>query len=164
MKTSSHKSEGRGQKSEVRGQRSEARPRKAAAKGPKAEVRPPTSDLRPLSPRTTRPWLVIISAPSGGGKTTLLRQLETRPNMVRVVTCTTRDPRPGERDGVDYHFLDAASFLSRVQAGNFLEHAKVYGHSYGTLKADVLNLLRQGKDALLTVDVQGAAAIRDRAE
>jgi guanylate kinase len=108
---------------------------------------------------------LIISAPSGGGKTTLINQLqEARPDMARVVTCTTRKPRPDEQDGVHYHFLDAASFLSRVQAGNFLEHAKVYGNSYGTLKADVLNLLRQGKDVLLSVDVQGAAAIRERAE
>ena len=84
--------------------------------------------------------------------------------MTRVITYTTRDPRSGEKDGVDYHFLDAASFLSRVQAGNFLEHAKVYGNSYGTLKADVLTLLRNGKDVLLNVDVQGAATIRQRAE
>jgi len=65
---------------------------------------------------------------------------------------------------VDYFFLDAASFLKRVQAGNFLEHATVYGHSYGTLKSEVLEKLRQGKDVLLNVDVQGAAAIRERAQ
>jgi guanylate kinase len=65
---------------------------------------------------------------------------------------------------VDYYFLDAASFLKRVQAGNFLEHATVYGHSYGTLKAEVLGKLRQAKDVLLNVDVQGAAAIRERAQ
>lgn len=86
--------------------------------------------------------------------------LATRREMTRAVTCTTRAPRPGEQDGVDYYFLDAASFLKRVQAGNFLEHATVYGNSYGTLKAEVLNKLRQGKDVLLNVDVQGAAAIR----
>ncbi|HZC23409.1 MAG TPA: guanylate kinase, partial [Candidatus Binatia bacterium] len=72
--------------------------------------------------------------------------------------------RVGEKDGVDYHFLDAESFLKRVQAGNFLEHATVYGNSYGTLKFEVLNKLRQGKDVLLSVDVQGAAAIRARAD
>src|ERR1041385_8517518 len=82
------------------------------------------------------PLLVIVSAPSGGGKTTLCQQLlAARPDMSRAVTCTTREPRQGERDGTDYYFLDAASFLKRVQAGNFLEHATVYGHSYGTLKA-----------------------------
>jgi len=111
------------------------------------------------------PLLVLISAPSGGGKTTLCQQLlEARPHMTRAVTCTTRTPRAGERDGVDYFFLDADSFLKRVQAGNFLEHATVYGNSYGTLKGEVLGKLRQGKDVLLNVDVQGAATIRQRAE
>lgn len=110
------------------------------------------------------PLLLIISAPSGGGKTTLCRQLlSARPEMVRAVTCTTRAPRSGERDGVDYYFLDAANFLKRVQAGNFLEHATVFGNSYGTLKSEVLGKLRQGKDVVLNVDVQGAATIRERA-
>jgi len=111
------------------------------------------------------PLLVLISAPSGGGKTTLCQQLlGARPHMTRAVTCTTRAPRQGEQDGVDYFFLDADSFLKRVQAGNFLEHATVYGNSYGTLKGEVLGKLRQGKDVLLNVDVQGAATIRQRAE
>jgi guanylate kinase len=109
--------------------------------------------------------LVLISAPSGGGKTTLCQQLlAARPQMTRAVTCTTRPPREGERDGVDYYFLDAGSFLKRVQAGNFLEHATVYGNSYGILKAEALGKLRQGKDVLLNVDVQGAATIRQKAQ
>jgi guanylate kinase len=109
--------------------------------------------------------LVVISAPSGGGKTTLCHQLlAARPDMARAVTCTTREPRKDEKDGEDYYFLDAGSFLKRVQAGNFLEHATVYGHSYGILKAEVLGKLRSGKDVLLNVDVQGAATIRERAE
>ena len=109
--------------------------------------------------------LVVISAPSGAGKTTLCEQtLAARPNMTRAITCTTREPRPGEKDGVDYYFLDAGDFLKRVQAGNFLEHATVYGNSYGTLKSEVLGKLRSGKDVLLNVDVQGAAAIRAHAE
>ena len=112
-----------------------------------------------------RPLLILISAPSGGGKTTLCqRLLAARPEMTRAITCTTRAPREGERDGVDYYFFDAAAFLKRVRAGNFLEHATVYGHSYGTLKSEVLGKLRQGKDVLLNVDVQGAAAIRERAQ
>jgi len=111
------------------------------------------------------PLLVLISAPSGGGKTTLCQQLlVARPQMTRAVTCTTRPPRAGERDGVDYYFLDAGSFLKRLQAGNFLEHATVYGNSYGILKAEVLGKLRQGKDVLLNVDVQGAATIRAKAQ
>ncbi len=113
----------------------------------------------------TTPLLLLISAPSGGGKTTLCEQLmAARPQMARVVTCTTRPPRQGEQDGVDYYFLDATSFLKRVQAGNFIEHATVFGNSYGTLKSEVLGKLRQGKDVLLSVDVQGAAAIREQAQ
>jgi guanylate kinase len=122
------------------------------------------SEAQKRSSAGASPLLILISAPSGGGKTTLCQQLlASRPGMTRAVTCTTREPRPGEQDGVDYYFLDASSFLKRVQAGNFLEHATVYGNSYGTLKAEVLNKLRQGKDVLLNVDVQGAATIRARA-
>jgi guanylate kinase len=108
--------------------------------------------------------LLVISAPSGGGKTTVCQQLlAANPNLQRVVTCTTRAPRPGEKDGVDYQFLTAEDFLKRVQAGEFLEHATVYGNSYGTLKSDVLSKLRQGRDLLLAIDVQGVAAIRAKA-
>ncbi len=113
----------------------------------------------------TNPLLVLISAPSGGGKTTLCQQLlAARPQMTRAVTCTTRPPRAGERDGVDYYFLNAATFLRRLHAGDFLEHATVYGNRYGTLKTEVLGKLRQGQDVLLNVDVQGAATIRERAQ
>ena len=107
------------------------------------------------------PLLILISAPSGGGKTTLCNQLLAAcPDMTRAITCTTRPPRPGERDGVDYYFLDASLFQKRVQAGDFLEHAIVYGHSYGTLKSEVLGKLRAGRNVLLNVDVQGASSIR----
>lgn len=109
--------------------------------------------------------LMVISAPSGGGKTTVCeKMLAANAGITRAITCTTRPPREGERDGVDYFFLTAEDFLRRVQAGNFLEHATVYGNSYGTLKSEVLGKLRAGKDVLLTVDVQGAAAIRTQAE
>jgi len=119
----------------------------------------------PQTMATSSPLLILISAPSGGGKTTLCRQLlKARATMTRAITCTTRAPREGEQDGVDYYFLNAESFLRRVQAGNFLEHATVYGHSYGTLKSEVLGRLRQGQDVLLTVDVQGAATIREKAQ
>lgn len=118
-----------------------------------------------MSTQPGNPLLIVISAPSGGGKTTLCQQLlVTNPNMSRAVTCTTRAPRPGEKEGIDYYFLDATSFLKRVQAGNFLEHATVFGNSYGTLKAEVLGKLRQGKDVLLNIDVQGAAFVTDRAQ
>jgi guanylate kinase len=108
--------------------------------------------------------LLVISAPSGGGKTTVCENLlASRPNLHRAVTCTTRAPRPGEVDGVDYHFLEPDSFLKRVQAGNFLEHATVFGNSYGILKSELLDALRQDTDVLLSVDVQGAATIRSKA-
>lgn len=117
----------------------------------------------PKKPRS--PLLILISAPSGGGKTTLCRQLlRARRHMVRAITCTTRPPRKGERNGVDYYFLKADDFLKRVQAGNFLEHATVYGNSYGLLKSELLDKLRAGKDVLLNVDVQGAAAIYSKAQ
>jgi len=115
--------------------------------------------------KTGSPLLIVISAPSGGGKTTLCQQLlAARPETARAITCTTRAPREGERDLVDYYFLDPASFLKRLQAGHFLEHATVHGNSYGTLKSEVLGKLRQGRDVLLNVDVQGASTIRERAD
>ncbi len=118
-----------------------------------------------MESRKPAPLLILISAPSGGGKTTLCEHLlKARPEMTRAITCTTREPRPGEKDGVDYHFFSAAEFLKRVQAGNFLEHATVYGNSYGILKSELLMKLREGKDVLLNLDVQGAATLRERAE
>ncbi|MDD5139699.1 MAG: guanylate kinase [Verrucomicrobiales bacterium] len=129
---------------------------KSEARSQKPEVRPPASDLRPL--------LILISAPSGGGKTTLCEMLlAARPDMTRAVTCTTREPRPGEKDGVDYYFLEAGNFLKRLQAGNFLEHATVHGNSYGLLRSELFGKLREGKDVLLNVDVQGAATVREKA-
>lgn len=123
------------------------------------------TEEKQTSPSAASPLLVVISAPSGGGKTTLCNQLlAARPDMTRAITCTTREPRGEEKDGVDYYFLDAASFLKRVQAGNFLEHATVFGNSYGTLKSEVLGKLRAGKDVLLNIDVQGAATVRKCAE
>jgi len=113
----------------------------------------------------SKPLMFLISAPSGAGKTTLCTNLLTlNPNMRRAITCTTRAPRAGEKDGVDYHFLDPATFLRRVQSGHFLEHATVYGNSYGTLKSEVMEKLDRGCDVLINVDVQGAASIRKAAE
>jgi guanylate kinase len=115
--------------------------------------------------QTSSSLLVLLSAPSGGGKTTLCQQLLTaRPQIKRAVTCTTRPPRDGEKDQVDYYFLSPAAFQEHVNADDFLEHATVYGNSYGTLKVEALEKLRQGHDVLLNLDVQGAATIRSRAQ
>jgi len=104
--------------------------------------------------------LLMLSGPSGVGKTTVAhRLLAENINLSRVVTCTTRLPREGESDGVDYHFLEEKEFQRRVEAGKFLENAVVYGKFYGTLKEDVLSLLRTGGDVLLVNDVQGALAV-----
>ncbi len=114
--------------------------------------------------KSAPPLLVLISAASGAGKTTLVNLLlAAQPNLTRAITCTTRPPRAGERDGVDYHFFTAEEFLKRLHAGNFLEHATVYGNSYGILKSELLGKLRAGRDVLLNVDVQGAATIREQA-
>jgi guanylate kinase len=126
---------------------------------PKSKVQSPTP-----AQKQSAPLLILISAPSGGGKTTLCQQLlAARPNMTRAITCTTRAPRPGEKNDVDYYFLDPAEFQRRVQAGEFIEHATVFGRSYGLLRSELLDKLRRGRDVLLNVDVQGAATIRDRA-
>lgn len=105
--------------------------------------------------------LIVVSAPSGAGKTTLCQHvLAANRGITRAVTCTTRAPRIDERDGVDYYFLETSMFLARLQAGEFLEHATVHGHLYGVLKSEVHGRLCSGNDLLLNVDVQGAASVR----
>ncbi len=110
----------------------------------------------------SRALLIVVSGPAGSGKTTLCARLnEAYPQAIRrVITCTTRAPRPGEVDGVDYHFLSRANFEQQVAAGVFLEHATVHGNLYGPRAVDVAAHLDAGFDALLNVDVQGAATIR----
>ena len=107
--------------------------------------------------------LFLLSAPSGAGKTTVCRRLlSANRNLTRIVTCTTRPPREGETNGVDYHFLRREEFEDK--AGAFLESAEVHGHRYGTLKSGVLQKVEGGRDVLLNIDVQGAALLRRRAE
>ncbi|MEQ1850774.1 MAG: guanylate kinase [Chthoniobacteraceae bacterium] len=108
--------------------------------------------------------LFVISAPSGGGKSTLLKLLSEKPDFAYSVSCTTRAPRPGEVDGRDYHFLSIAEFEQRIAAGEFLEHAQVHGNRYGTLKRTVVESLGSGRDVLMDVDTQGAAQIRENAD
>ncbi|HEX7654332.1 MAG TPA: guanylate kinase [Verrucomicrobiae bacterium] len=114
-----------------------------------------------MAERKPAPLILLISAPSGAGKTTLCDGLLAAcPDLVRAVTCTTRAPRPGELQGRDYYFLTKEDFKQRVTAGEFLEHASVYDNHYGLLKGELLAKLHAGKDVLLNVDVQGAASIR----
>ena len=110
--------------------------------------------------RQGQPVLLVLSGPSGVGKTTVAhRLLETNENLKRIVTCTTRAPRDGEHDGVDYHFLDESEFLDRLGCGEFLEHAVVYGKYYGTLKSSVHDAFAAGRDILIVNDVQGALTL-----
>lgn len=104
---------------------------------------------------------LVVSGPSGAGKSTICKQvLANRPTMRFSVSCTTRAPRTGETDGVDYHFLSRAEFEAKIAAGEFLEHAEVHGNFYGTLRAEVEPCLRRGDDVLLDIDVQGARQVR----
>lgn len=108
-----------------------------------------------------RPLLLLISAPSGGGKTTLCERLIAEfDTFTYSVSCTTRAPREGEGDGTDYFFITEPEFERRVRAGEFLEHALVHGHRYGTPKRVVAEALRNGRDVLMDIDVQGAQQIR----
>lgn len=108
-----------------------------------------------------RPLLLVVSAPSGGGKTTLCNRLRSEfPQLVYSVSCTTRAPRGGEKQDVHYHFLTPDQFESRSQAGDFLEQAVVHGHRYGTLRSEVTVALSAGRDILMDIDVQGAGQIR----
>jgi guanylate kinase len=104
--------------------------------------------------------LFVISAPSGTGKTTLCENLRATPDFIYSVSCTTRPPRAGEENGVDYHFLSRERFQSLIEDGEMLEYALVHGNYYGTLKATVKEALEQGTDVLLDIDVQGAMTIR----
>ena len=105
--------------------------------------------------------LFIIAAPSGAGKTTLVNALVKALSDVSIsVSYTTRKMRPQEQDGVDYHFVDLDKFKTMLKQGDFLEHAKVYGHFYGTSRLWVFDVLRQGLDVILEIDWQGAKQIR----
>jgi len=103
------------------------------------------------------PFPLILSSPSGGGKTTIARMmLERRPDVGYSVSCTTRSPRPGERDGQDYYFLSKEEFEARRARDEFAEHAVVHGHLYGTLRQEVMQVLESGKHVIMDIDVQGA--------
>jgi len=105
--------------------------------------------------------LFVVSAPSGAGKTTLCNSLKVTPDLGYSVSCTTRQPRPGEEHGEDYYFLTREDFERKIKEHSFLEYAEVHGHFYGTPLQPVLDSIKAGKDLLLDIDVQGAQAIRN---
>lgn len=105
--------------------------------------------------------LFVLAAPSGGGKTSLVRALLEREGGIRLsVSYTTRAPRPGEKDGVDYHFVDEPTFMKLKAAGEFLEHAHVHGNWYATSAVWLRDEVQQGHDMLLEIDWQGARQVR----
>jgi guanylate kinase len=105
--------------------------------------------------------LLVVSGPSGSGKTTLCRRLADAGEARYSISCTTRQPRPGEVDGRDYHFLSREDFERRLAAGDFLEHAEVHGNLYGSLKSEALSRLGEGADVVMDIDVQGAQQVRN---
>jgi guanylate kinase len=106
------------------------------------------------------PFPVILSSPSGGGKTSIAQQLLERRNDIGYsVSCTTRSARPGEAEGRDYYFLAPEDFLARLNRGEFAESADVHGNLYGTLRSEVSRVLAEGKHVIMDIDVQGARQI-----
>jgi len=112
-----------------------------------------------------KPLLIVISAPSGAGKTTLCdRLLQEFPEISYSISCTTREPRGEEEDGIDYFFVTREGFRSRMERGELLEHAEVHGNFYGTPRAPVERAFREGLSVLMDIDVEGADQVRDYVE
>ena len=108
-----------------------------------------------------KPFLLVLSSPSGGGKSSIARNLlQGRDDLGYSVSATTRPMREGERDGVDYHFLTREEFLRRKEAGEFLESATYSGHLYGTLRSEVERIFARGRHAVLDIEIEGARQIR----
>ena len=110
----------------------------------------------------TKPLFIVMSAPSGCGKTTLIDMLlQEYHDIVYSVSCTTREPRLGEEDGADYHFMSKERFEELLRENAFIEHASVHGNYYGTLKAPIEEVLAEGNSMILDIDVQGAHTVRE---
>ena len=107
--------------------------------------------------------LFIISGPAGSGKTTICDGLMEKESLQRIVTSTTRSPRQGEVDGLDYHFLSTEDFKIKIEEDAFYEYATVHSNYYGTQKADILTPILAGENLLLNIDVQGAKTITEKA-
>lgn len=107
--------------------------------------------------------LLVLSGSSGVGKSTIIAQvLKQRPELYFSVSCTTRAPRPGEVDGVNYYFISREEFQKRIERGEFLEYAEYVGNYYGTSMTVIREKLEKGVDVLLDIEVQGAAKVRER--
>jgi guanylate kinase len=105
--------------------------------------------------------LIVVSAPSGTGKTTICKEvLKIVPELRFSISCTTREPRKGEVDGRDYHFISREEFKKQISGGDFIEWAENHGHLYGTLKKDVEGLVQEGHDVLFDVDPRGAKELK----
>lgn len=112
-----------------------------------------------------RGLLCVVSGPSGSGKTTLCRRFSDEDKgATYAISATTRDPRAGEENGLDYFFMTREEFESKATRGEFLEYAEVHGNLYGTLKSEVIRHIEAGRDVLMDLDVQGAALIREQGD
>jgi len=110
-----------------------------------------------------RGLMLVLSSPSGAGKTTLSRQLLDNDKQIQLsVSATTRARRPSEKDGVDYRFVDTATFSGMIERGEFLEHARVFDHYYGTPRAPVEAALKGGRDVLFDIDWQGTQQLQEK--
>ena len=110
----------------------------------------------------TKPLFIVLSAPSGCGKSTLIDMLlQEYSDFCYSISCTTRDPRGEEEDGLDYHFKTKERFEELIKEGAFIEYAKVHDNYYGTLKAPIQEVLAEGNSMILDIDVQGAAKVRE---
>ncbi|WP_040211631.1 guanylate kinase [Clostridium polynesiense] len=111
---------------------------------------------------TKRGLLIVISGPSGAGKGTICKDFVKKNNCWISVSATTRGPRVGEIDGVNYFFISKEDFLKKIEDEDFLEYAEVYGNLYGTPKSKVESVLNSGKDVILEIDIQGALKIKEK--
>lgn len=112
-----------------------------------------------------RGLLIVISGPSGAGKGTICKSfMERNKDVVLSVSATTRSPRKGEVDGVNYHFMTKEQFKDKIKSNDFLEYAEVYDNFYGTPKSNVEELLESGKDVILEIDIQGALKVKENTE
>ena len=126
----------------------------------------PVGSLRPkgetMSVNKREGLIFVVSAPSGGGKTSLVeRAVRVLPDLKRSISCTTRPPRPGEQDGVDYEFISRETFQGRIASGELIEWAEVYDHLYGTPRSPLESNRKTGIDTILAIEIQGARKVRE---